>query len=78
MGIQQLLGFIGALWNHKNATDEAFKMKVMPLETAMFFGNLHTNEVSFKRRATGSCCCKDPSTSGQCGSMFLWGGAVSA
>ena len=60
MGIQQLLGFIGALWNHKNATDEAFKMKVMPLETAMFFGNLHTNEVSFKRRATGSCC-KDPS-----------------
>ena len=35
-------------------------MKVMPLETAMFFGNLHTNEVSFKRRATGSCC-KDPS-----------------
>ena len=36
MGIQQLLGFIGALWNHKNETDEAVKKKVMPLETAMF------------------------------------------
>ena len=36
MGIQQLLGFIGALWNHKNVTDEAIKKKVMPLETAMF------------------------------------------
>ena len=40
MGIQQILGFIGALGNHKNETDEAIKKKLMPLETEKFIHKL--------------------------------------
>ena len=76
MGIQQLLGFIGALWNHKNATDEALKMKVMPLETAMFLEIYTQIKSHLKEEQQAPVVVKIP-VSGQCGSMFIWDGVVS-
>ena len=77
MGIQQLLGFIGALWNHKNETDEAVKKKVMPLETAMFLEIYTQMKSRLKEEQQAPVVVKIP-VSGQCGSMFIWDGVVSA
>ena len=77
MGIQQLVGFIGALWNHKNETDEAFKMKIMPLETAMFLEIYTQMKSHLKEEQQAPVVVKIP-VSGQCWSMFIWDGVVSA
>ena len=77
MGIQQLLGFIGALWNHKNETDEAVKKKVMPLETAMFLEIDTQMKSRLKEEQRAPVVVKIP-VSGQCGSMLIWDGVVSA
>ena len=76
MGIQQVLGFIGALWNHKNETDEAVKKKVMPLETAMFLEIYTQMKSRLKEEQQAPVVVKIP-VSDQCGSMFKWDGVVS-
>ena len=75
MGIQQLLGFIGALWNHKNETDEAVKKKVMPLETAMFLEIYTQMKSPLKEEQRAPVVAKIP-VCGQCCSMFIWDGVV--